>query len=528
MNDNLEELLADEPAVVLPMQPVLDPEFGKDENFKDVDPGFGVEHPDSDPNIDNIDPGFTVEEDKQEELDPGFNVDKVPDSNDLEDFLDSEDIAYNETTTIGQDVDYKIPSELKSNYRVGCAGTEQIIGRIMSNVTGYKIIGNYFNQRTDRHDSTSPIAKDMGGEAQAYDLILNAVISFSDPLNDYKLEDVTMKGYVYFGITPRINDYFSFTDSNGKLLFFLAKEIERVNFGSREIFEVTFNYSFDEITSKDKIQDLMSKVVDTYTYDHDAKLLGEVSLLKTEDYANKVDLNNELKRMKDWFFFLFLDANGLFNLYGKERRIGTETIPEGFYYDKFLVNFFHSLCEFNDLKNIFQSYLPQYHTDNLLPCLFTELQSSFPSSSVDLHPYYGPDSFKDYYVDPFLGNILSYGEGSKLVTVSHDTDDFRPYPYIELLMARPNERTGEFYPLDLKEYSDKSYVFSKNFYNGEIAKMNPFEKMVSNALKKQYPNYRDILPYLKTYRRWSIYESYYCIPILIYLGKKVSKNISSV
>lgn len=475
---------------------------------------------------DELDPGFGQGEPNEDmQLDPNFGQGEPEDTNELEDFLNQDEV-YEETSTIGTDVDFKVPEELKSNYRVGCAGSKEMIERMMSNVQGIKIIGTYFNLRADRHDSTVPVSTNLSGSEQAYDMIKNAVINVSDPITEYDLKEVSIEAIMYIGITPRLNDYFSFLDQDGKLLFFNVKGIERVNYGSREIHKLTLNFAFDEITAVGRIQDLLSKVVDTFVYDSNAKMIGEASLLTSDDYDGKLDLNNEIKRMKEYYISLFVSEDGVINLYAKERRAGFEKIPEHFFFDKLVNRFFLSLCEFNDTK-FFNLYSPKYEMIEDGLDIFKGLREKVSITSQDLHRFYGPTYRVRNYTDPFLGDILTFCRNGAYVNQYFHYYDYELLPHYNLLMYRENEDIHMEYPLLLKKLDDKSYIFSSSFYDGDLKSMNKFEKIVYNALKKEYPNYSDILPYAKNYRKWSIYEKFYVIPILIYLCMKITKNMSS-
>lgn len=493
---SLEDLFEDEQteATTEPVKEELDPTFGQGEPSPDL------------------------------QLDSNFGQGEPEDTNELEDFLNN-DVVYEEVSTIGKDVDYKVPEELKSNYRVGCAGSMEMIERMMNNVTGIKIVGTYFNLRADRHDSASPISTNLSGSEQAYDMIKNAIINVSDTINDYDLTQVSLDGIIYIGITPRLNDYFSFVDQNGKLLFFNIKEIERVNYGSREIHRIKLNYAFNEVTNDGRIKDLMDKVVDVLVYDNNAKMIGEASLLTSDDYEGKVDLNNEIKRMKEYYINMFVAEDGVINLYAKKRRAGFEEIPEKMFFDKLVNKFFQSLCEFNDTK-FFNLYSPKYEMENDGIDIFRGLRETISITPNDLHRFYGAYYRGRHFGDPFLGDILTFRREEVYVNNYYVYDDYEQLPYYPLLMFRENEDNKIEYPLINKRLEDKSYIFSSNFYDGDLTKMNKFEKIIANALKKVYPNYSEIIPYVKNYRKWSVYEKYYIIPILIYICMKICKTMS--
>lgn len=487
--------------------------------------------PQEDGGFSNVNDGEYAKPDKKDPIDPGYGVDTAPSSDELEDFMNQETM-YAEIGSIAKVEDFKLPQELKSNYRMGmgCPDSNKIIEAMMNNVSGHKIIGNYFNLRTDRHDATVAIASDMSGAAQSYNLIKNAIIFSSSPLDSHNLKEASIEGIIAFGIVPRLNDYFAMVGKDNALRFFKLSELSRVTYGSREIHKATFTYAFSEITSPDKIQDLLDKVVDTYVFNYDAYLRDESGLLLEEDEANRDELLTDIAAMKEWYFLQFKSySDGCINMFSRMHWVNEYTIDtNNFLYDIMVSEFFKSMINFSDNVRDFGYYTPKYKLNLDVMDIYKALRFNGKLKPSDLYSHIGPDNIVSRHDDPYLNNILYFKTLEKQIVQPHiPTDTYVDYPCLQAIMGRHREDVAMKYPLLGKELTDKSYVFSKHFYNDDKDKMNGFEKIVADALEKRYPNYKDIKPYIDSYRKWSLYEAYYCLPILLYICIKVSKGYVS-
>lgn len=392
---------------------------------------------------------------------------------------------------------------------------------IIQYIRGYKWNVDFYNLNGGVNTKSEAFNPDLNTHTQNYTKIKDCIIYLTDPLEVTKVSDLSFTCVLNIGRVPFKYDVIVGTLLGGKKALFECTDCVQEHYQSHRVYKLTFKFRFFLENQEDSIyKNLESKVTKRYVYDNEYVLDNGSPILLEEDLKAKKNLKDIRNHMISFYFNKFIDVETNYlalnarkpNNMGMLRNI---PLPKSPIIDEYLVKFLRSTIDINEDYN-YSKMSSNHYVTNYEQTLFDAILTKDENILYDCvkEVEYFPPCFtgaspltrNTYYLD--IG-LLTVPKGSMDGTfVSYNLPD-------DLLF------TTEECPLhgkNLKGY----YIFSQDFYLGQFVTMRPIERLIYKYIQGSVLNIVDIEPFLKNYRKWSTYEQYYILPLLIFIIKTMT------
>lgn len=391
-------------------------------------------------------------------------------------------------------------------------------------IKGYEWNVTYYNLIGDVNSSNTTLSVNSTRATQSYNRILNMTIYLDSPLENGNIETLETTAIINSGIIPFASDIVVSEIFGGKTAMFVVSEITKLNYQKHNIFKVKLKFKHFKEDNEELFKNLDSKVVHKYVEDKDYIEGYGSPLIMEEEFTLRKSLRHTTDELINYYVYLFkdkersfLNMNALPYTQSIENSNSNATFIAPVACDTILnsaiLRIFGTTSnnEYDELRWI------EYDTNRTIyetvwDAIFNRDPSILTSCSKDIGfvGIYGPNSFPAVQHPAYLG--------VRYVVDKVPSTEFNGYSYNEVF----NIEKGDFeHPLN-RTSMDGYYIFSEAFYNMEVGKMTNFEKLLYNVIARKNYNIKDVLPYVNSYKRWSRYEQFYIIPILILLIRMIS------
>ena len=422
----------------------------------------------------------------------------------------TEELTEIPASTIGNVTEYNTNTDLGLSHNY--TADELPVKKIAEYVKGYKWKVDYYNLAGNINTRAQPLSLDLSTHSQNYTKIKGCILYLQSPLDNAAVQDLGFSAVINCGIVPFKFDFVVAEMIGGKKAIFECTEIKQEHYQTHELYELTFKFKFFlNNTNTSYFEQLDKKVIRTYIYNQDYLFENSSPLLLEADYKLKEDVKNIRLRMLDFYFKKFIDIESKFLCLNPRKSNNAGLIQNGLpIIDNYMLNYIRSTIDVSDSHEYksmsYINYAINYEQtvfDALLERNIDTLEDAI-SEMWYVTPKWTatyPDTRGVYYSD---AGLITVPKGSINNAIK------APLPDSVL------DKTYKG-PLTELNFSSDSYIFSINFYKGIEEAMLPIERLIYSFIKQDVINMEDIEPYLKDYRKWSLYEQYYLIPILAHI-----------
>lgn len=402
---------------------------------------------------------------------------------------------------------------------------------IIQYIGGYKWKGTYYNNLSGPNDKTVTHSPLIEKTIQKYNKIENIVIFLESTIDkNAKLEDLTITAKINAAILPFEEDLFISNMIGGRIAIFRVTKVETVTYQIHDIYKIELRFYQFLDNYKKEILDLESKVVHTYYYDTRFIINYGSPILLKEEYKDFLDLSGFRAKLINKFITLFLDKrNSMINIFASPHVINGIRYEEmATFLDPYVIRFFRKITNVEDDHRLLNISYPieddtyEYNHETILDIIlnggkfsdmmfiqkklsWNRLRNTFSESNPSLRNL--------CYLD--IDRIMDVNIGDNPPTLTEQAKEY--------LFSRSEEDIN--YPLKLE--TDGYYIFSKEFYEEDVANMTDFERLIHSYLSFENIDFNKLKEYIKSFTMWSKHEMFYVIPILIHLINTLSRETHS-
>lgn len=393
-------------------------------------------------------------------------------------------------------------------------------------IRGYKWHVEYYNLNGDVNTKPESFNPDVSSHVQNYTKIKDCRIYLTDPLEVTQVNNLSFTCVINIGIVPFKFDVVIGELIGGKKAVFECLDCSQEHYQTHTVYRLTFKHRFFLTPQTEHYyKALEQRVTKRFVYDLDYVLDNGAPILLEEDYRIKKNLKTIRRQMISFYFNKFIDAEtnylALNARLPHNNGIGVvKPIEKAPIIDEYLMRFIRSTIDvnedFNYSKMCYNHYVVNYEQtfyDALLERDTTLLEDCV--NQMEHHPPVFTGS------SPLTRNVYFLDVG--LITVPKGTmvTQYIGYGLSENLFF--SEEGTPLHGKNLRGY----YIFSSDFYHQQESTMCPIERLVYRYIKGDILNISDIAPFLEGYRKWSTYEQYYILPILIFLLRTLTSKTFS-
>lgn len=349
---------------------------------------------------------------------------------------------------------------------------------------------------------------------QSYRLIKDLELKVTAALTSTQDEQtqefsVTGTAFIYAAVIPNIGDMFIANIGDGRDGVLEVTSAKRMTHLEGSCYEV--NYEVVDYLNDARQADLDAKVVAELVFSRERLANATKGLLTDYDVVSLSDVDEMLEKLAHNYYHTF---------YHQDQR--TLMIPESMTYDPHVVRFMYALnsgeFEAPNIRELILSH-ETLRYDTIYSVLLAD--SGLGRATVKRMRDASPWEFSNVAV---LGGI------------AHSRAEHVVFPYgtatigmDEGKVALPTEPVDMLIPVDplpdiISVEADPYYVFSQNFYKGELA-MSVLEKEVGSFMSGDAVNVSTVLDLCNKVDDWMIEDYFYYTPILMMLLKTFHKEL---
>lgn len=414
---------------------------------------------------------------------------------------------------------------------------------LLTHIEGAAWAVDYFSQKLDVDNAVAGQRVNSSGIYQQYVMIKGMELKVISPL--VQTQDDENKGFTVVGtanvypfLKPNVGDMFRANIGDGRLGIFQVTRSEMKSIYKESCFEI--EYQLNDYDTKERWQDLLSKVVETVVFIGNFLQHGQNPLLHEEEYDLFAKLSERVEVItKDYFKSFFSNEFKIIMMPGQGKRI----------YDPFLQEMLVRSFTTWDAPELRQMRMLNVDGDDNMKCrhlfsmIFTCDYDQMPLVSDEM----GLVLAKQFIRDPMLEGVYHSGVDyvvypkNPVLTVDYElrppTKALAP---VEILSApgrtrrlrdtipntnlpglpTPITSTPLIHPVLVDSY----YVFSEAFYQ-ESEGQSQLELAVSDYLKNKPLSNRMLMEFCEAYKSWGGLELFYYVPILLLLMRANIRRI---
>ncbi len=461
----------------------------------------------------------------------------------------------------------------KPQYRGVTVDTQmEPVAQLLTHVEGSAWTTNYYSQVLDQDSASQGQGMGTNPIHQQYRLIKGMELKVTSSLTtsqdqQTKSMNITGAATVYPFVIPNEGDMFLADVGAGREGVFEITSVERRSVFKQTVHAIEYKmvgYSDTLVDSsgESRLDDLTSKVVQTFQYDKDFIKHGQNPLIFEEDYAHVEFLRRNYRSMLDRYFRTFFS-----------KELSTLILPGQDHptYDHYLVKAVLECFSTRDCPEIRQTRILNVDDDYALNAasiwsvITTRDKASFRDAFLKIGKVYSADFTKDpmlegvrwsgvheliYPTDPTLTVDYKQTKAPKLVNgnaivrgptrMSMATAFIpEPIPLPEVI----NAALDGYYltnpdgtvvadptvlpPIIHRACKDDYYVFSSAFYANDrvIGKQSQLELMVHDYLDMKALSFSRLRSFCADMDNWNTLDRFYFTPVVLMLIKSAIRGI---
>ena len=406
---------------------------------------------------------------------------------------------------------------------------------LLTNISGAPWVVTYFSQVIDENSVIQGQSLQKMGPYQQYKRINHLEIRVTTTLSvsqDTTTKEMTQNGtaMLFPYLIPNEGDMFVADTGDGNFGIFQVTNSNKKSLFNDSVYEI--DYILISIGSQERIDDLITKSVETYTYVKTFLQAGKCPLITQDEFNLTANLKKDFKFLANWYVDHYYNSTQ-----------GTIIVPEQdmVSYDPILVYFLKAIISTDDCFNIIKINALNHNDLHATydSCLLTGLLkkdiryiktgwkragfSSYTQFNKSAFLFGGYFSNVNYFLNPLdidfddkEGPVYLYKQNSLPITrrttkITHKTisdkiDNYLETPYIYLVTI------------------DDYYILSEAFYNKLEGKMSCLESMLMNYLNDEALDLNLLRQLSDDAMNWSSLEKFYYIPLLLLLLKYTLKG----
>lgn len=421
--------------------------------------------------------------------------------------------------SIGEKVDFKNPQDIQVSTNYTADDLEPT--KVTKYIKGYPFKVDYYNFIGDVNTVPQSFNLFINEHSQTYNKIKDCIVYLESALDVTGVNELGFECTLNAGIVPFMYDIVKIELMNKQYALFECQEVKQNHYMNHTVYTLTFKlkYKFSNFTD-DAFCQLESKVVRRFVYDENYILESGSPLLLTEDYVNKVKLKALREDIIHFYFHKFVDIETKY-LCVNAKQANNTLYRRPYKYpilDMYIINFIVATIDgdedfiYSTMAN--KGYVTSYEQTvldaileqdiSILDDCIREMDNCVPEDALT-HPI-----LRSLYYSNV--NSIVVPTGTMSLTSKIDITD-----YIQ---------TTEHSPMRDIKLGD-TYIFSSNFYNQQEP-LTDIEDMVLRFIKKQKIDTYKLERICTKYRRWSDYEQFYLLPIIIYMLRSLVFNTYSL
>jgi len=419
------------------------------------------------------------------------------------------------------------------------------VTKIIPYVSGSQwTIREYYSQLTSKTNDLREVDPGEHPVYQQYTLIHNYELRVTNSLNSTYdqqtgISRVIGTSNMYSFIVPNVNDYFVTDAGDSRVGLFKIVNLDRKTFNLESVYEVTYDLIgyIDSGNGKELYENLRTKYVKEYWFDHDRLMNGLYPLVLTKERQEIIDFNMVYKDLCTYYFDSFFN-----------RRYMTLMLPgqDIAIYDPILVRYIIKIVEsdlvpqLKELRNYttdLDMYLRQKQFWSiLLDRQYSSLKYSNKKMGLVSRVLFNSNSWLHGLRYTSVDYVV-YPEDSDVSTLVKDKPS--PRSVYELLGMSSSgtlpdgsidiplegkDNTDTARPIIYNSLVDDYYVLSENFYN-DTENKSILEILTKNYIEHKSINRNMLRLIVDNYIEMNRLDQFYYGPIIITLVKEVVRNI---
>lgn len=415
------------------------------------------------------------------------------------------------------------------NYKSALINTRYTdLASLITYIGGSSLTVDYFFSVLDKDDESTAHSTDMSGSYQQYINVIALELKVQSTINpsDYDSEnsEFNPKGtaVLYAGLKPNLNNVFIADIGDGRLAEFTVVNLKPLSYLKDAAYEI--EYQITRYLTKEAVASLKSKTITTYYFDYEDIRNGGSGLLTETQVNYNETLTKAIEMLSTYHMTNFHDPEVESLVYNKG---GIKT------YDPFIPGVMRDILPIGVLNR-----LP---VNRELNCQDPDSEKTrtvwnvLLGNTISLLPIvsgvYGERSVETFVENPEFGSVLYSGVENVIYPSKYKPE---PKSGSELATASLEEGLKGLFGDDEPEepvdpdfgikvpmhpiHHDGGYVFSKAFYDQNIAEMSVFEVLVLNYLEGRVINVKILTDFIKESSKWTTEEKFYYIPVLVILA----------
>lgn len=418
--------------------------------------------------------------------------------------------------TIADQAPYVKPEELKDGiYTEKDLDYESVVRYIK----GYEWKVDYYNLIGDVNTASTTLSVNTSKGTQSYNRIKDMTIYLESPLEVGNIEALETTAIINTGVIPFQEDVIVAEVFGGRTCMFTVMEPVTLSYQKHHIYKIKLKFKHFKAGNEELFKNLEDKVVQKLVEDKDYVEGFGSPLIVEEEFVLRKSLKEKQDEIIKFYVHMFKD---------RERSIlNLNALPYGKFGCDIICPMSCDVLLNNAIQKVFGTSVGNGYDDirwidyNVRETVFETVWdaiinrdlSILKNCSKDLGfvAIHGARSFPASRHPAFLG--------VKYIVDERPDTDFIHYPYEEVFEREDTEDVD--FPLSRITMNGK-YIFSESFYNMEVGNMTKFELLLYNVIARKNYTIKDLLPFIENYKRWSRYEQYYIIPILLIMIRIIS------
>ena len=369
------------------------------------------------------------------------------------------------------------------------------ISNVMMYVEGMSWEVDYYSQALGGDQVQS--GQQVGGQPvfQQYTLVKGLEVKVSSPLDSSieENQEFTRVGtaIVYAGLIPNIADMMVAQIGDGKLGVMEVTAVTRRSHMGGAVYEISYKV-IDFFTDARKL-DFESKVVRTFYFDQARIATSSNGLLTDTESTSIIDTESVIKDLLKGYMKTFYNDS-----------LSTLVVPDSYLYDPHVNNVIIRMFQGKGMKSIRQ-LTPLVKSDDTI---FTSLLRGR-----------GITRWLSKVRKPTVGNVIHWATIFSKTARSVNVVTSAPLDALLTVLV-----PDVVLPLIVPVETDECYVFTNNFYTGDLP-MSVLETITRNFMNGDAVPLDDVMLLVNDTPNWMIEDFYYYTPILLMLLKTFTKEV---
>jgi len=384
----------------------------------------------------------------------------------------------------------KYKADIETNYYTAMIQSRDLPTYLAStHLPGTPVSVDYYNQILGEDEAPHDLDVGLDNATQQYREILGLDIRVTEGINIASLDAIEMTANISYILDVRVGDMVKTTMSDNVNVLLKVKTVTPLSHVQFPVYQVVL--TIDSIIGENpsRYTNLKAKVAIELKYDRNHVSYGHAPLLLKSDTVYRDNILKIEPVIVNLFISKFAKPSGRILLPTDEARI-VDTGLEEFLYEIIDISNYPNLSRVVRTRNFTKE------SNNVYDAML--------SQSFDILKYVKREpTFRRTVSTAKLDNILL----------------FKTYSQTRLLVKE--NLLPKYKPNDL------SYLFTIDFYN-DTEDISLLEREVLNGIKGKQINVDVINDLLSSIDKWTPYEQYYYIPVLIYLMKLSVSNLGGL